>query len=142
MESKDKISQTDFELHPLSFLNDGGLGVLEHSLILNWVFHPLFEFQGLGIGLEIHGTARVLPPLQYPGDRFCTPLIKIFRHGPAFLPGVIGGNGQHLVGCEDFCDLHGTFPGNAEIKDALYHLCPVSYTHLDVYKRQVLCTLI
>ena len=49
---------------PLSLLNDGGLGVLKNSLILNRVFHPLFEFQGLGIGLEVYGTARVLPPLQ------------------------------------------------------------------------------
>lgn len=88
-------------------------------MILNRGFYPRFEFQGLGIAFEIHGTARVLPPLQYPGDRFCTPLIKILRHGPAFLHGVIGGSGQYLVGCEDFCDQHGTFPGNAEVKDTL-----------------------
>ena len=49
---------------PLSLLNDGGLGVLKNPLVLNRVFHPLFEFQRLGIGLEVHGTARVLPPLQ------------------------------------------------------------------------------
>ena len=49
---------------PLSLLNDGGLGILKNALVLNRVFHPLFEFQGLGIGLEVHGTARVLPPLQ------------------------------------------------------------------------------
>ena len=29
---------------PLAFLNDGGLGVPKNSLILNRVFHPLFEF--------------------------------------------------------------------------------------------------
>ena len=29
---------------PLSFLNDSGLGILEYFLILNRVFHPLFEF--------------------------------------------------------------------------------------------------
>ena len=108
---------------PLSLLNDGGLGVLKKPLVLNRVFHPLFEFQGLGIGLEVYGTARVLPTFQYPDDRFCAPLIKILRHGPAFLPGVIGGNGQHPVGCEDFGDLHGAFSGNAEVEDALYHLC-------------------
>ena len=51
---------------PLSLLDDGGLGVLKKPLVLNRVFHPLFEFQGLGIGLEVHSTARVLPPLQNP----------------------------------------------------------------------------
>ena len=51
---------------PLPFLNDGGLGGLKDFLILHRVFHPLFEFQGLGIGLEVHSTARVLPPLQNP----------------------------------------------------------------------------
>ena len=49
---------------PLSLLNDGGLGILKNALVLNRVFHPLFEFQGLGISLEVYGTARVLPPLQ------------------------------------------------------------------------------
>ena len=29
---------------PLSLLNDGGLSVLKNSLVLNRVFHPLFEF--------------------------------------------------------------------------------------------------
>ena len=67
---------------PLDFLNDGRLGVLKNPLVLNRVFHPLFEFQGLGISLEVHGTARVLPSLQYP-DGFCTPPTKILRHGPA-----------------------------------------------------------
>ena len=44
---------------PLALLNDGGLGILKNALVLNRVFHPLFEFQGLGIGLAVHGTAPV-----------------------------------------------------------------------------------
>ena len=31
---------------------------------------------------------------------------------------MIGGDGQHLVGCEDFCDLHRAFSRNAEVEDA------------------------
>ncbi len=42
---------------PLSLLNDGGLGILKNTLVLNRVFPSAFEFQGLGIGLEVHGTA-------------------------------------------------------------------------------------
>ena len=30
---------------------------------------------------------------------------------------MIGGDGQHLVVCEDFCDLHGAFPRNAQVKN-------------------------
>ena len=43
--------------------------------------------------------------------------------GPAFLPGVISGNGRYPVGCEDFCNLHGAFPRNTEVKDTPHHLC-------------------
>ena len=39
------------------------------------------------------------------------------------MPGVIGGDGQHPVGCEGFCNLHGAFSGNAEVEDTLHHLC-------------------
>ena len=35
---------------------------------------------------------------------------------------IIDGDGQYPVGCEDFCNLHGAFPCNAEVED--------------VYKRQ------
>ena len=78
-------------------------------------FSIRFEFQGLGIGLETR-YSPCTPAAQYPGDRFGTPLIKILRHGPAFLPGVISGNGRYLIGCEDFSDLHGSFPAIQRLK--------------------------
>ena len=60
---------------PLAFLNDGRLSVLKDFLVLNRVFHPLFEFQRLGIGLEVHGTARVLPPFQNPKHSVGIPMV-------------------------------------------------------------------
>lgn len=91
---------------PLSPFDDSGLGVLEYPLVLNGVFHPLFEFQGLGIGLEVHGTARVFPPLQDFDNRAGSPLIQVVRHGPSLLPGVVGGDGEYLIRRQEFCDLH------------------------------------
>lgn len=60
---------------PLDFLNDGRLSILKNSLILNRIFHPFFKFQRLGIGLKVHGTARVFLPLQNPKHSVGIPAI-------------------------------------------------------------------
>ncbi len=82
---------------PLPHFNDCRLCALEYPLILFWIFHPLFELQGFGIGLEIYGTA--------------------------LLPHVIGSNSQHLVRCQYLCSLHRPFFRNTEVEYAPHHLC-------------------
>ena len=41
---------------PLPHFNNRRLCALKYPLILFWIFHPFFEFQRFGIGLEIDGT--------------------------------------------------------------------------------------
>lgn len=103
--------------------NDCQLRPLKYPLVFFWVFHPLLEFQRFCIGLEIDSTAGVFLPFQYSGSRFGSPLVKIFRHDLPFSLCAIGRDGQYLVRCQDFCNLHGAFAYNTQAEDSLYYLC-------------------
>ena len=107
----------------MSPLNDRRLRIFKYPLILFRVFHPLLEFEGFGIGLEVDSTAGIFRPLQYSGDRFGAPLVQVIRHGASFLPGVIRSDRQYPVGSQDFCDLQGAFSRNAQVEDTPHHLC-------------------
>ena len=55
-------------------LNDRWVGVVENCLLFNRRF-PLFLVpDGIGVGLEIDGAARVFPPFQNVNDRVGVPM--------------------------------------------------------------------
>lgn len=87
---------------PLPLFDNGRLGFLEYPIVFLWVLHPFPEFQGFCVGLEIHGTAGVLPAFQDLNHTRLAPMVKVFRHGLPFLLCLIGGDSQHLVRRQDF----------------------------------------
>lgn len=44
---------------PYLFVDNCRLGVGKDTVVFRVVVNPLFQFMGLGVGLEIYGTARV-----------------------------------------------------------------------------------
>ena len=71
------------------FLDDGLMCIGEDGLLLKGIVPLLLVPDGVGIGLEVHRTARVLPPFQNRhngtavpvagGCLFCPAYLKVFR---------------------------------------------------------------
>lgn len=64
-------------------LNDRRVGVVENRLFFNGRFSLLLVPDGIGVGLEIDGASRVLPPFQNVNNRVGIPMVRIsgFRAG-------------------------------------------------------------
>ena len=67
-------------LHPLKhfLVNDGLMGVGEDCLLLSRIFPLLLIPNGVGVGLEIDGTAGVLPPFKNVDYGAGVPVVGIF----------------------------------------------------------------
>ena len=65
---------------PLSLGNDCFLRIREDPHIFDGIGNPLLQLIGLGIGLEIAGTAGVLHPFQNTHNRLTNPMVRAFRH--------------------------------------------------------------
>ena len=62
-----------------SVLNDTLMGVWKDGLFLNGRFPLLFVPDRVGIGLEVHRTARVLPPFQNRHNGTAVPAVRVLR---------------------------------------------------------------
>ena len=109
--------------------------VLENCLFLNGIFYAVLGLVGRFLRLEVHQTAHVLPVFKDMHHGICRPfaLIAGVIAACAARPAVFQRSrrwdfllGQHTG------YLGRTVPGKAQT------VYPVSYTHLDVYKRQYL----
>ena len=79
----------------------------------------LFQFVGLGIGLEVHCTAGVLWTLQDPRHRFRVPVIRFFRQRFSGTLGIMCLDGQDVFGGQQLGNLHRAFSRNAQVKNTL-----------------------
>ena len=106
-------------LHPCKNLlvDNGRLGIGKKPLILWGVMQPLFQLVGFGIGLEVHRTAGVLWPLQYPRDRLWTPLVRLLRQRLSVPLGIVSFNRQNVLSGQQLGNLHGAFSCNAQVEN-------------------------
>ena len=105
-------------------LNDSRMGVVEYRLLLNGRFPLLLVPDGVGVGLEINRTARVLPPFQNVNYGIGVPVVRIsgFRTwGVNALSPLIGGRVEHLFRLQEFGDLHRPPAFHTQLEDTLDH---------------------
>ena len=101
------------------------MGVWKEGLFLDGRFPLLFVPDGVGIGLEVHRTACVLPPFQNVDHTAVLPSIRIFRlliWAFYSLQCFICGGSQHLVRFQLVGDLLGTPPLHAHRENTLHHI--------------------
>ncbi len=90
---------------PLSLRNDCFLRIREDTHIFDGIGNPLLQLIGLGIGLEIAGTAGVLHPFQNTRNRLTNSMVRALRHFPTLfwvrmvfrLFGIQRLGSQHLI---------------------------------------------
>ena len=103
-------------------LDDRRVGVVENRMFFNRRF-PLFLIpDGIGVGLEIDGAARVFPPFQNVNDRVGVPMVRIsgFRAGCLdVLALLVGGGIKYLFLLQELCNLHRGSPFHAQLENAL-----------------------
>ena len=61
------------------FLNDGLMCIWEDGLLLKGIVPLLLVPDGVGIGLEVHRTACVLPPFQNRHNGTAVPAVGVLR---------------------------------------------------------------
>ena len=84
-------------------------------------------FVGLGISLEIAGTACVLLPFQNPYNGLVAPVVRSFRHRLFLSLGIQSFCGQNLLFFQNPCNLLRAFAVNAKVEDELRLLFPLRY---------------
>ena len=97
----------------------------ENRLLLYRIFPLLLVPDGVGIGLEVDSTARVLPAFQDFDNRTVAPAIGVLRggiRGTASLLLLVGGGGQHLIGPKLVSDLLWTSSLHTHPENTLYYL--------------------
>ena len=105
--------------HKDLFINNGRLCIGENPLVFRDVMQSLFQFVGLGIGLEVHCTAGVLRTFQYSRHRFRVPVIRFFRQRFSGTLGIMCLDSQDTFGGQQLGNLHGAFSRNAQVKNTL-----------------------
>ena len=111
---------------PLSLRNDCFLRIREDTHIFDGIGNPFFQLVGLGIGLEIAGTAGVLHPFQNTRNRLSNPMVRTLRHLlPLFgvrmvfrLFGIQRLGSQHLILLQYTGNLFRPLAVNGQVKDA------------------------
>src|SRR5699024_10295158 len=112
---------------PLSLGIDWLLRIREDAHIFDGIGNPLLQLIGLGIGLEIAGTAGVLLPFQNTRNRLTNPMVRAFRHLlPLFrvrmvfrLFGIQRLGSQYLILLQYAGNLFRPLAVNGQVKDAL-----------------------
>ena len=106
---------------------------------LNWNFSNLIPFESRNIYLTLNLNAPTeIPPVNINDELVFTSTINPISGDETASDNVFNLN-QIVVGSYDPNDktcLEGTTISPTKIGDYLHYLIPVSYTHLDVYKRQ------
>ena len=112
---------------PLSLRNDCFLRIREDTHIFDGIGNPLLQLIGLGIGLEIAGTAGVLHPFQNTHNRLTNPMVRALRHFLTLfrvrmifrLFGIQRLGSQHLILLQYTGNLFRPLAVNSQVKDAL-----------------------
>ena len=107
-------------------LDDGRVGVVEDGLPVLRAVPLLLVPDRVGVGLEIDGAARVLPPLQNVDNGVWVPVAGVgplLVGGLAALPVLVGRGGEYPRFRQRPGDLHRPPPLHAEGEDTLDHLC-------------------
>ena len=66
-------------------LNDRRMRAVENRLFFNGRFPLLLVPDGIGVGLEIDGVARVFPPFQNVNDRVGVPMVRTDQRFPGWV---------------------------------------------------------
>ena len=107
-------------------LDDCRMGVVENRLFVERRFPLLLVPDGIGVGLEIDGAARVFPPFQDVDNGVGIPMVGIsgFRTWSldADLPLICGGI-QNLFLLQELGDLHRPPALHAQLEDTLHYHC-------------------
>ena len=108
-------------LHPvkLCLRYNRFLCVRQIKHILRLIGNPLFQLVGLGISLEVAGTACVLLPFQNPYNGLVAPVVRSFRHRLFLSLGIECLCGQNLLFFQNPCNLLRAFAVNAKVEDEL-----------------------
>ena len=99
--------------------NDCFLRIWHDEHILRRVGNPLLQLIGLGIGLEIAGTAGVLHPFQNPDDGLIAPAIRVLGQWLSLTAGIQRLGRENLIPFKNPRNLLRASAVNAEVKDAL-----------------------
>ena len=108
-------------LHPvkLCLRYNRFLCVRQIKHILRLIGNPLFQLVGLGISLEVAGTACVLLPFQNPYNGLVAPVVRSFRHRLFLSLGIECLCSQNLLFFQNPCNLLRAFAVNAKVEDEL-----------------------
>ena len=90
----------DLHLIESVLFNDGFMGVLKDRLLFNGSFPLLLVPDGIGVGLEIDRTTRVLSAFQDMNHGAGVPSTRIFRCGVGTLDAnavLVGGRGENSI---------------------------------------------
>ena len=112
---------------PLSLRNDCFLRIREDTHIFDDIGNPFLQLIGLGISLEIAGTAGVFHPFQNTRNRLTNPMVRALRHFLTLfwvrmvfrLFGIQRLGSQHLILLQYTGNLFRSLAVNGQVKDAL-----------------------
>ena len=108
------------------------MGIGENRLLFNGIIPLLLIPDRIGVSLEVHRAACVLPAFQNPDNCAVTPAIRVLRFLiGAFDPlqGFVGSRCQYFVRFQLVCNLLWASAFHAHSEDALYHISSNRINH-------------